>query len=73
LAIVLLSSLAGFIGKAAIGQILWLMTILIALTVIPAASFGGYISQKIPVQGLRRFLAILIALAALKMWHSLLF
>ncbi len=73
LAIVLLSSLAGFIGKAATGQIQWLMTIPIALTVIPAASFGGYISQKMPIQGLRRILAILIALAALKMWHSLLF
>ncbi|MCK5194831.1 MAG: sulfite exporter TauE/SafE family protein [Desulfobulbaceae bacterium] len=73
LAIVLLSSLAGFIGKAATGQIQWLMTIPIALTVIPAASFGGYVSQKIPVQGLRRLLAILIALAACKMWHSFLF
>lgn len=73
LAIVLLSSLAGFIGKAATGQIQWLMTIPIALTVIPAASFGGYISQKISIQGLRRYLAILIALAALKIWHSLLF
>lgn len=73
LAIVLLSSLAGFIGKAVTGQIQWLMTIPIALTVIPAASLGGYISPKIPVQGLRRFLATLIALAALRMWHSLLF
>jgi len=73
LAIVLLSSFAGFIGKALTGQIQWLMTIPIALTVIPAASLGGCVSQKVPVRGLRRLLAILIALAALKMWHSLLF
>ena len=71
LAIVLLSSIAGFIGKAATGQIEWLLTIPIALTVIPAASFGGNVSRRVPVHYLRRLLAGLIALAAIRMWISL--
>jgi uncharacterized membrane protein YfcA len=73
LAIVLLSSVAGFIGKAATGQIEWLMTIPIALTVMPAAVLGSYASRVTPVQNLRRILAILIALAAARMGYSLLF
>lgn len=73
LAIVLLSSLAGFIGKMATGQIEWLLTIPIVLTVIPAASWGGSISRRVPVHYLRRLLATLIALAAIRMWISLIF
>ncbi len=73
LAIVALSSTAGFIGKAATGQIEWLMTVPIALTVIPAASMGSFVSRKVPVLGLRRLLAILIAVAAIRIWVSVLF
>jgi len=72
LAIVLLSSFAGFIGKAATGQIEWLMTIPVALTVIPAAHLGSLVSRKVPVLGLRRILAVLIAVAAIRMWVSVL-
>ena len=71
LAIVLLSSIAGFIGKAATGQIEWLLTIPIVLTVIPAASLGGNVSNRVPVLYLRRLLAMLIAIAAIRMWVSL--
>jgi uncharacterized membrane protein YfcA len=73
LAIVLLSSTAGFIGKAATGQIEWLMTMPIALTVIPAAYMGSLVSRRAPVSGLRRALAVLIAVAAIRMWISVLF
>lgn len=73
LAIVLLSSTAGFIGKVVTGQIEWLMTIPIALTVLPAAYVGSFVSRKVPVSRLRQALAILIAVAAIKMWDSLLF
>ncbi len=72
LAIVLLSSLAGLIGKAATGQIEWLLTIPIILTVIPAATLGGRISSTISILNLRRLLAVLIALAAIRMWSTLL-
>jgi uncharacterized membrane protein YfcA len=73
LAIVMLSSIAAFIAKAATGQIQWLMTIPIALTVIPFASLGGYVSSKISVQWLRKILASLIAVAAIWMWLTLIF
>jgi len=72
LAIVFLSSLAAFIGKAITGQIEWILSIPIVLTVLPAASFGGYVSQKIPVKWLRTLLAVFIGLAAVRMWGSLL-
>jgi uncharacterized membrane protein YfcA len=72
LVIVFLSSLAAFIGKATTGQIEWLLAIPVALTVLPAASVGGHISRKVPVQWLRKLLAVLIGLAAVRMWGSLL-
>ncbi len=73
LAIVLLSTAAGFIGKAATGQIEWLMTIPIALTVILAAHLGSLVSRRVPVSRLRQILAVLIAVAAIRMWISVLF
>ena len=73
LAIVLLSTAAAFTGKAFTGQIEWLLSIPIILTVIPAASLGGFVSHKVPVLTLRRILAVLIALAAARIWISLLF
>jgi uncharacterized membrane protein YfcA len=72
LAIVFLSSLAAFIGKAITGQIEWILSIPIVLTVLPAASVGGHVSQKIPVKWLRKLLAVLICLAAVRMWGSFL-
>ncbi len=72
LAIVLLSTAAAFTGKALTGQIEWLMAVPIILTVIPAASLGGGISHKVPILTLRRILAVLIGLAAARVWYSLL-
>ncbi len=73
LAIVLLSSMAGFIGKATTGQIEWLMAVPIVLTVVPAARVGSLVSRRVPVLGLRRALAVLIAIAAIRIWVSVLF
>lgn len=72
LAIVLLSSIAGFIGKSLTGQIEWLLTIPIILTVAPAAALGGLVSGKVSVISLRRLLALLIAIVAVRIWFSLL-
>ena len=72
LAIVLLSSTAGFIGKATTGQIEWLMAVPIALTVIPASRVGSLVSRSVSVLWLRRALAALIAIAAIRIWISLL-
>ena len=72
LAIVLLSSTAGFIGKATTGQIEWLMAVPIALTVIPASRVGSLVSRSVSVLWLRRALAALIAIAAIRIWISFL-
>jgi len=73
LAIVLLSSTAGFIGKATTGQIEWLMTVPIALTVIPASRVGSLVSRRVSVLWLRRALAVIIAVAAIRIVVSVLF
>jgi len=66
LAIVFLSSLAAFIGKALTGQIAWSMTLPIIATVIPAANLGARVSRRVPVTGLRFILALCIAAAAVR-------
>ena len=71
LAIVLLSTVAAFLGKALTGQIEWFLAWPIVVTVIPAAYLGGHVSQKVPVLALRRILAVIIALAAFRICLSL--
>jgi len=70
LAIVLLSTTAGFIGKALTGQIEWLLTVPILLTVVPAAQLGGVMSHRVPVRKLRKILGVLIAVAAARILYS---
>lgn len=72
LAIVLLSSVAGFFGKSVTGQIERMLTIPIVMTVAPAAVFGELVSRLVSVLYLRRLLAFLIGIAAVRMWISLL-
>ena len=68
LAIVAASSLAGVAAKAATGQIEWLLTVPLVLTVIPAARLGSVLSRRTPVPLLRRLLAVLIFAAAIHGW-----
>lgn len=72
LGIVFLASLAGFIGKAITGQIVWLLALPIVVTVIPAAQIGGFLSRRVPVAGLRILLACFIILAAVRIGFSVL-
>jgi uncharacterized membrane protein YfcA len=73
LAIVLLSSAAGFLGKAFTGQIEWLFAVPIVLTVVPATQIGGILSHKVPVVKLRKILGVLIAAAAIRILVSAFF
>jgi uncharacterized membrane protein YfcA len=73
LAIVLLSSAAGFLGKAFTGQIEWLLALPIVLTVIPATQLGGILSHRVPVVKLRKILGVLIAVAAVRILISAFF
>ncbi len=70
LAIVFLSSLAAFIGKALTGQIIWLLAVPIIITVIPAAHLGGLLSHRVTVSFLRLSLSLCIGLAAVKIGFS---
>ena len=72
LAIVLLASLAGFLGKAVSGQIEWLLTIPILIATIPATLLGSLISRRVSFVYLKRILAVLIAVAAVRIWFSVL-
>lgn len=72
LAIVLLSTTAAFLGKAASNQIDWPLALPIVLTVIPATCLGSLVSRRTPVRILRRILAVLIGMAAIRIWISLL-
>lgn len=72
LGIVFLASLAGFIGKAITGQIVWSLTLPIVAAVIPAAQMGGLLSRRVPVAGLRILLACCIAIAAVRIGFSVL-
>jgi len=71
LGIVLISCVAGFAGKAVTGQIEWLLTIPVILTVVPAAILGAHVSNRARVQVLRKLLAGVIALAAVRILLSL--
>ena len=73
LAIVLLSSAAGFLGKAFTGQIEWLLAVPIVLTVIPSTQLGGILSHRVPVVKLRKILGVLIAVAAVRILISAFF
>jgi uncharacterized membrane protein YfcA len=68
LAIVTLATAAGFLGKALSGQIEWLYTIPVLAAAIPATTVGSIVSRKVSVLHLRRILAVIIAIAAVRIW-----
>ena len=71
LAIVTLATSAGFLGKALSGQIEWLFIIPILISTIPATLIGSLASKRVSFVWLKRILAILIAVAAVRIWLSI--
>ncbi len=67
LAIVLLASIAGFVGKAAGGQIEPVLALVVVAAAIPAARLGSALSKRIAAQKLRYLLAVVVVLAAVKL------
>ncbi len=67
LALVFLASLAGFIGKAATGQVPFLPAVLLVLAAIPGAQIGSVLSHRTSPRWLRTTLAVVIAFAAVGM------
>jgi uncharacterized membrane protein YfcA len=64
LAVVFLASLAGFIGKAATGQVPLLPAVLLVLAAVPGAQIGSILSHRASPRWLRTTLAVVIAVAA---------
>jgi uncharacterized membrane protein YfcA len=68
----IVSAGVGLLGKALSGQIEWLFTIPILIATIPATFIGSHVSRSISFVYLKRILAVLIAIAAIRIWISIL-
>lgn len=72
LGIVVLSGVAGMVGKAATGQIEWLSATALVVGALPGARLGASLSRRMHTEALRLVLAILIGLVAARMWWEIL-
>jgi len=71
LAIVFISSAAGFTGKFATGQVPLVLALVLVLGALPGAQIGGYVSKRTQPRVLRMVLACVIAFAAARMWYDI--
>ncbi len=72
LGIVLFGAIAGTIGKAATGQIIWPAALALVIGTVPGAQFGGGVSKKVNTKYLRMAIAVIIAITGIKMWSQVL-
>jgi len=72
LAVGIASSIAVLLGRVGTNQIPYLMSAVLVAGVLIGAQFGSIVSQRTPRQALRRVLAILITITAIKMWYEIL-
>jgi uncharacterized membrane protein YfcA len=72
LAIGLFSSTAGMIGKAATGQVPYLLALPLIIGAIPSARFGSIVGKKTDTRYLKRLLAAIIIATAIKVWITIL-
>ncbi|HEY3368849.1 MAG TPA: sulfite exporter TauE/SafE family protein [Symbiobacteriaceae bacterium] len=68
LAIVLLGSLFGAIGKAATGQVPVMMALALVLGAVPGAQLGGRLSRRVKVGHLRWMVTAVVVLSTAKIW-----
>lgn len=71
LAIVCFASLAGFIGKAATGQVSTTLAPALLAGVLPGSLLGSHLSQRVPARTLKRVLGGVILIACLRMVFDL--
>jgi uncharacterized membrane protein YfcA len=72
LAIVLMSSVAAFLGKLSTFQIPLALAGALILGVIPGTQLGASVSHRMDVRALRLILALVISLAAVRIWMKVL-
>ena len=68
LGIILLAALAGLAGKLATAQVPLLLAAALAGGAMPGAQLGAWIGRRVQPQKLRYILAVVVGLAALKIW-----
>ncbi len=71
LAIGLFSSSAGLVGKAATGQVPYLMALPLLAGAIPFARWGSIVGKRTNTQFLKWLLAVIILATAVKVWVSI--
>lgn len=72
LAMVGISALTGFLGKAVTGQIPLWPALTVVLASLSGAALGGRVSRRAPVPVLRGVLASIIAVVMVRVWHDVL-
>lgn len=72
LAIGLFSSSAGLLGKAATGQVPYVMALPLLAGAIPLARWGSIVGKRTKTQFLKWLLAVLIMATAIKVWMNIL-
>ncbi len=72
LAIGIISSIAVLLGRLGTNQIPYMFSLVLVIGVVIGAQFGSVMSQRTPQLALRRVLAILISLSAIKIWYEIL-
>ncbi|MEX2223919.1 MAG: sulfite exporter TauE/SafE family protein [Candidatus Rokuibacteriota bacterium] len=70
LAIVGMSAVTGFLGKALTGQVPLWPALTVVLASLTGAPLGGRVSRRVPVTVLRGVLAGIIALVMLRVWYD---
>jgi len=68
--IVFVSSIAGALGKLITFQVPYILTAAVLVGTIPGARMGGLFSHRVPVKLLRRFLAVIISYATIRMIYD---
>ncbi|HYF95245.1 MAG TPA: sulfite exporter TauE/SafE family protein [Symbiobacteriaceae bacterium] len=73
LSVVFVSSIAGFIGKVAAGQIPWALALVLVAGAVPGARWGAHLAARVKALFLRYGLAAITTLVAARMWADLLY
>ncbi len=70
LAMVGISAVTGFLGKALTGQVPWWPALTVVLGSLTGAPLGSRVSRRVPVLVLRGVLAGIITLVMLRVWYD---